>query len=137
MSRFPVMSTLVATVLTGFFLVAAVLLGAGEVLADKQVSPAAAEPPAKDLKSSLDASDEIAALAAVQFTLTEVADGSTFQWHRAHGRLSGLFEPTSSFRDGAGQVCRHLRITLISGLVTRKVEGVACRDGKGLWMLDG
>lgn len=138
MSRSPVLSTLVATVLTGFFMAAAIFLGMADAHAEpQQAKPAAAEPPSTDLKSALDSSDEIATLAAVQFTLTEVADGSTFQWHRAHGKLSGLFEPTSSFKDGAGHVCRHLRITLFSGVVSRKVEGVACRTKKGIWQLEG
>lgn len=135
MSRTPVISTLVATMLTGFLLMLTVMFTADGVLAESP-APASADA-SRDLKATLDSSDELATLAAVQFALSEVADGSTFQWHRAHGKLSGLFEPTSSFKDGAGHVCRYLRITLFSGLVSRKVEGVACRTAKGVWQLDG
>lgn len=152
MSRSPVLMTLVATALTGFFMLAAVLLGAGDAFAERPVrsdiaradvarsaplEPAAAEPHSKDLKSTLDASDEIAALEAVQYALTEVGNGFTFVWYRANGKLSGVFEPTSFFRDASGQICRHMHVALTSGLVTRKTQGVACRTAGGLWLLEG
>ena len=142
MSRSPVLTTLVATVLTGFFMLAAVLLGAGDAFADRvarsaSAEPAAVEPPRKDLKSTLDDADEIAALEAVQYALTEVGDGFTFVWYRANGKLSGVFEPTSSFRGSSGHICRHLRVALTSGLVTRKTQGVACRNPGGVWLLEG
>ncbi len=152
MSRSPVLTTLVATVLTGFFMVAAVLLGAGDAFAGRAGSSAsragttassaeaervATEPTSKDLKSTLDGADEIATLAAVQYALTEVGDGFTFVWYRSNGKLSGVFEPTSSFRDASGQICRHLRVALTSGLVTRKTQGVACRSAGGRWLLEG
>jgi surface antigen len=90
-----------------------------------------------DLTATLDATDEAAALEAVEWALTEVADGATFVWHRQHGRLSGLVQPTSSFRDANDRVCRHLVMMLISGGYFRKAEGIACRQADGVWLLEG
>ena len=56
----------------------------------------------------LDENDEIAALEAIRVALTEVGDGGTYVWHREHGRLSGIVQPTASFKDPAGRVCRHI-----------------------------
>lgn len=81
--------------------------------------------------------DEIAALEAVQIALSEVGDGASYIWHRDHGRLSGVVRPTSSFMDGAGQICRHLHVLLTSGEHVRRAEGVACRDRQGVWSLEG
>lgn len=91
----------------------------------------------KPNRPHLDTGDELAALAAVQTALDEVGDGATFVWHRANGRLSGLVKLTSSFRDKRGLVCRHLEVWLTAGVHTRKTEGIACRDGKGVWALEG
>jgi len=85
----------------------------------------------------LDQSDEIAALESVQLALSEVADGSTYIWHRYHGRLSGVVRPTSSFRDPVGRVCRHVLVSLTSGDNSKSAEGVACRLPDGLWQLEG
>jgi hypothetical protein len=137
MLRSPVVSTLAATVLAGFFLVAAVLLGPDFAMAEPAVDPARAQPRATDVKASLDAADELAAMEAIQLVLTEVGDGNTFVWYRAHGKLSGMFQPTVSFRDARGNVCRHLKVTLTSGVVSRKAEGVACRGLGGVWSLEG
>jgi len=90
-----------------------------------------------DAKGALDPYDELATLEALQVTLAEVGDGQTYVWHRAHGRLSGAFQPTSSFRDRAGQVCRHIVMILASGTYSRKAEGIACRLASGRWQLDG
>jgi len=90
-----------------------------------------------DLKATLNATDEVAALEAVQWALSEVADGATFVWHRQHGRLSGLVQPTSSFRDVSDRVCRHLVMMLTSGGYFRKAEGIACRQADGVWLLEG
>ena len=46
----------------------------------------------------LDEYDEIAALEAIRVALTEVGDGTTYVWHRQHGRLSGIVQPTSPSR---------------------------------------
>jgi surface antigen len=90
-----------------------------------------------DLKASLDDSDAIAALEAVQLALTEVGDGATYIWHRKHGRLSGAIQPTTSFKDVSGQICRHIVVALTSGSYSRKAEGIACRQRNGVWVLEG
>lgn len=90
-----------------------------------------------DLKTSLDVSDEIAALESVHLALSEVGDGGSYVWHRYHGRLSGVVTPTVSFKDANGTVCRHVVVVLSSGSHSRRSEGVACRTAKGLWQLQG
>lgn len=84
-----------------------------------------------------DEADEIATLEAIRFALTEVADGSSYVWYREHGRLNGLVNPTSSFKDGKGRVCRHMVLIMSAGAQSSKIEGVACRDGSGRWLLEG
>ena len=95
------------------------------------------KPKLADLKAPLDENDQVAALESLRFALTEVGDGSTYVWHRSHGRLSGLIKPTSSFKDAQGQVCRHILIVLNGTDDTRKTEAVACRLPTGVWQLDG
>ncbi len=95
------------------------------------------KPAFADLKATLDDSDAIAALEAVQLALTEVGDGATYIWHRRHGRLSGAVQPTSSFKDGSGHICRHIVMALTSGSYSRKAEGIACRQRNGVWVLEG
>jgi surface antigen len=90
-----------------------------------------------DRTAPLDESDEIATLGALQIALSEVGDGATYVWHRHNGRISGSFQPLSSYRDWSGKVCRHVRIMLASGSLTRTLEGVACRLPNGAWQLDG
>jgi surface antigen len=90
-----------------------------------------------DQSPRLDASDEIAALDAIGLALREVADGSSFVWHRHHGRLSGVVQPTASFKDAAGRVCRHIVVVLTTGARTGRAEGIACRLADGHWQLDG
>jgi surface antigen len=85
----------------------------------------------------LDDGDAIAALEAVQLALTEVGDGATYIWHRKNGRLSGAIQPTTSFKDTSGQVCRHIVVALTSGDYSRKAEGIACRLSTGVWTLEG
>src|SRR5262245_15135992 len=75
----------------------------------------------------LDESDEIAALSAIGRALSEVADGSSYVWHRNHGRLSGTVEPTASFKDAQGRLCRHVVVTLTSAVRTGRIESIACR----------
>jgi surface antigen len=84
-----------------------------------------------------DVSDEIAALQAIDIALSEVADGSSYVWHAAHGRLSGVIHPTSSFRDRRGSVCRHIVITLSAAARSGRIEGIACRLNDGSWQLAG
>lgn len=102
-----------------------------------QTGSARTKPKLAGLPPPLDASDEIAVLESVQLALSQVADGSSYVWHRSHGRLSGIVRPTSSFKDAQGQVCRHLVVVLNSLETTRKTEAIACRLGNGQWQLDG
>jgi surface antigen len=89
-----------------------------------------------DLKSGLDQTDEDAALESVQLALTEVADGSSYIWHRSHGRLSGVVKPLSSFKDTHGAVCRHAVVVLSGVSATKRTEIVACRLPTGVWQLE-
>jgi hypothetical protein len=86
---------------------------------------------------NLEPADEIGALEAVSVALDETGDGASYVWHGPHGRLSAVVQPTSSFRARDGRICRHLHILLNSGETTRKAEGIACRNGLGIWSLDG
>lgn len=81
--------------------------------------------------------DEIATLDAIRIALTEIADGSTYVWYRHHGRLNGLVTPTSSFKDGKERVCRHVLLILSAGKQTGRIEGIACRNDAGRWLLEG
>lgn len=81
--------------------------------------------------------DEIATLNALHIGLTEVPDGANFVWRRSHGRLSGTVRPLFSFKNAKGEVCRHVVVTLRAGDRTRTVEGAACREPNGRWVLEG
>jgi hypothetical protein len=85
----------------------------------------------------VDENDEIAALEAIRVALTEVGDGGTYVWRRQHGRLNGIIQPTISFKDGAGRVCRHIVLVMRLGTATGRAEGIACRLADGRWQLDG
>ncbi|AGK57495.1 hypothetical protein HYPDE_29083 [Hyphomicrobium denitrificans 1NES1] len=87
-------------------------------------------------KSVFNEGDEIAALESVQLALTEIADGSSYIWHRNHGRLSGIVKPVSSFKDANGAVCRYAVVVLSSLDVTKRTEIVACRLPTGIWQLE-
>lgn len=130
------LAAIAATFFAGVFMVTLVLLAPGLVMAQEPAS-ARAHGPLPDFRATLDDSDEIATLDAVHTALTQVADGGTYVWHREHGRLSAVLQPTQSFKDANGQVCRHLIINLVSGAVSRKSEGIACRLPGGRWQLDG
>ena len=101
------------------------------------VRPKFAEMPAVTQPVMLDETDEIAALESVQFALSEVGDGASYIWHRNNGRLSGLVQPVGSFKDGRGQICRHVVVVLTAGANSKKTEGVACRLSTGQWKLEG
>lgn len=94
-------------------------------------------PPSAGARAGLDESDEIAALEAIRVALTEVGDGSTYVWRRQHGRLSGIVQPTVSFKNAAGRICRHILLILTVGTATGRAEGIACRLPDGRWQLDG
>ncbi len=99
-----------------------------------QLHPGSADATAR---FTLDAADETATLHAVHIGLTEIPDGSSFLWRRAHGRLSGVVQPVFSFKNADGDVCRQLKLTLRSGTYTRTIEGIACREPDGRWALEG
>jgi surface antigen len=86
---------------------------------------------------ALDEKDEIAALERIQYALSEVGDGKTYVWRRWHGKLSGLIQPTTSFKDANGKICRHLVVMMTTGRNTKKQEGIACRLPSGRWQLEG
>lgn len=149
----PSLFPLVACGLTAFTLVAAIFYSSDFAVADPAATPVA--PPAPScscpnsgaqkatkpkfagLQAPLDESDEIAALQSVQYALSEVADGSSYIWHRSNGRLSGVVKPLSSFKDQQGGICRHVMVVLNSADSTKKTEAVACRLANGVWQLEG
>lgn len=96
-----------------------------------------AKPKLAGLPPPLDLADEIAVLESVQLALSRVADGSSYVWHRSHGRLSGVVHPTASFKDARGQVCRRLTVVLNSLDTTKRTEAIACRLDNGIWQLEG
>ncbi len=128
-----------ATCAAALFLVAIVIFspgiaGAAEPVPIRRHALDFAPP---DLRATLDDNDEVATLDAISVALNQVGDGSTYIWQRLHGRLSGVFQPTQSFKDNGGNVCRHLIITLTSGRHRQQTEGIACRLATGRWQLDG
>jgi surface antigen len=136
--------------LTAFVLVSAVFVStdfaaAAEVASRSSASCScpnsgaqkSAKPKFAGLPGALDESDEIAALESVQYALSEVADGSSYAWHRSNGRLSGVVKPLASFKDKQGSVCRHVLVVLNSSDLTKKTEAVACRLTTGVWQLEG
>lgn len=87
--------------------------------------------------AGLDEIDATAALEGIGLALTEVGDGSTYVWHRRDGLLSGMAQPTASFKDAIGRPCRHLIVMLNTYGRSSRIEGVACRTLSGRWQLDG
>lgn len=102
-----------------------------------QPASQSANPGNPSVRATLDRSDRVAALEVVQVALSQVGDGSSYVWHRAHGRLSGIIQPTASFKRDSGQICRHLIIMFASGEHSRKMETIACRLESGIWQIDG
>ena len=151
MSSYQSFFPLAAGGLTAFALVASVFVSADYAHATDAAAPSGSpscscpnsgaqkstKPKFADLKLPLDESDEIAALESVQFALTEVADGSSYVWHRSHGRLSGVVKPLTSFKDSHGSVCRHVLVVFNGADETKKTETVACRLASGVWQIDG
>ena len=95
----------------------------------KSMRPKFAELKPQSDRRGLDAGDEMATLSSVQHALTKVADGSTYVWHRTNGRISGIVQPTSSFKNSDGEICRHIIVMLTTGNKTRKTEGVGSLEG--------
>lgn len=133
---------LAAAGLTAFVLVTAIFISADLVSAASSTPDSKTTVPAKTAtpvlaKAPLDETDQIAALETIQFALTQVADGSSYVWHRAHGRLSGIVKPVSSFKDTKGGVCRHAVVVLSATDETKRTEIVACRLETGIWQIEG
>ena len=157
MGSHPSLVTLATVVTTGLVLAGQILLTSSVAFGgsngwETSVSPAApANAPAQIPLSlvpgttveiavpppKLDEKDEVAALERIQYALSEVGDGKTYVWRRWHGRLSGIVQPTASFKDNGGKVCRHLIVLMTTGANTKKQEGIACRLPSGRWQLDG
>lgn len=159
MSLHPSLVTLATLVTTGVVLAGSVLLGPTAAFGGEQwetsvsTEPDLAAPEVPSIPGTtilqgttvnipvgpyqLDEKDEIAALERVQYALSEVGDGKTYVWRRWHGKLSGLIQPTASFKDPAGKVCRHLVVLMTTGKNTKKQEGIACRLPSGRWQLEG
>ena len=142
MRAHPSLVTIVAFVTTAFVLVCAIFLSAQTSRAkeskwDTRIYPSPVAIPPIEPPHQLDANDEIAALERIQYALSEVGDGATYVWRRWHGQRSGIVQPTSSFRDTDGRVCRHMVVMLTTGTRTKKQEGIACRLPSGRWQLDG
>jgi hypothetical protein len=87
--------------------------------------------------SALNEEDEIAALEAIRVALTEVGDGASYVWHRRYGQLGGLVQPTHSFIDAHGRVCRRIIVILRAAMRSGRIEGTACRLAGGRWQLEG
>jgi surface antigen len=159
MSLHPSLVTLATLVTTGVVLVASIQNGATPAVGGEQwetsvsTEPDLSVPEAPAIPGTtilpgttvnipvgpyqLDEKDEIAALERVQYALSEVGDGKTYVWRRWHGKLSGLIQPTASFKDPSGKVCRHLVVLMTTGRNTKKQEGIACRLPSGRWQLEG
>ncbi|MGH1418412.1 MAG: hypothetical protein ACRBCJ_06110 [Hyphomicrobiaceae bacterium] len=105
--------------------------------ANPQLAELTPSPNTPPNQPALDKRDRIAALESVQYALSEVGDGSSYVWHRGHGKLSGIVRPTASFKDSDGKVCRHVVVMLTSGTTSKKTEAIACRLKSGIWQLDG
>jgi len=133
---------LAAAGVTAFTLAATILFASGLAHAGEPTA-AAGCPGANNTttlklpdRPALNLIDEFAALESVQLALTEVADGSSYIWHRDHGRLSGLVKPVKSFKDTHGAVCRQAVVVLNGADVTKRTEIVACRLPTGIWQLE-
>jgi len=86
---------------------------------------------------ALDERDAVAALDGINIALTEVGDGGSYVWRRIDGRLAGMAQPTSSYKDASGQPCRRLIVILNVPGRSSKIEGVACRSAFRQWLLEG
>jgi len=160
MSQHSSLVTLTAVVTTGLVLAGTIFLGSSNAIGGEQwetsvtpefgvlTGPGVPEAPGISVLPGtsvnipagtyrLDEKDEIAALERIQYALSEVSDGKTYVWRRWHGRLSGLVQPTTSFKGDDGRICRHLIVLMTTGSTTRKQEGIACRLPSGRWQLDG
>lgn len=118
MRLFPSLVTLAAHGLMAFFLVASVFLttpeaDAAEVGASE--GRVSCQPICKNSEATLAKAprlktDAAAALESVQFALSNVGDGGTYVWRKASTSVSGVVQPTHSFRNAKGRICRYLHV---------------------------
>lgn len=106
-------------------------------IAKEKREPALPRPMLADARPPPDGSDETATLEAVHLALTELGDGSSYLWYRRGGDLSGVVQPTSSFVDANGRICRHIVLVLSREAQSKRTEGIACRLDNGAWQLGG
>ncbi len=128
-----------------FFLVATALMTSPEAYAEDaslnhgrtSCLPICKNSPATIAKAPRNTTDIAATLESVQYALSNVGDGGTYVWRRAGSKLSGIVQPTRSFRNAKGSVCRFLVMLVSQGVKTAKAEGIACRLEDGRWNLEG
>ena len=108
---------------------------AGDEIVDPPPAPRVSEN--QRIPAGLDDVDAVAALDGIRIALTEVADGGTYVWHRRDGVLSGMAQPTNSFKDAAGLPCRNLTVMLNTYGRSSRIDGVACRISADRWQLIG
>ncbi|MCH9806932.1 MAG: hypothetical protein K0U74_04305 [Alphaproteobacteria bacterium] len=140
--------TIFATLMTGLAAILLIFLTPGplaakdgghsaSVLRQSHLTPVA---PNRSMNRSsayrLNESDRAAALESVHFALMELGDGASYVWHRGNGKLSGVIQPTSSFVDPMGKVCRHIEVLFSAGERSKKTEAIACRQSDGIWRFD-
>jgi surface antigen len=91
----------------------------------------------RELNTTLDHSDRMIALQALQMALAELGDGVTLVWKRPISQLSGRIKPVSAFRDDAGRICRTAVYSLKRSGREKEIDGVACRRADGRWVIAG
>lgn len=131
--------------LTALFLVGTVFLTAPEARAESaslntgrvSCTPICRKSPASLAKAPRIDSDRAAALESLQYALSHVGDGGSYVWQRSKSKLSGVVQPTRSFRNAKGRICRYLYVLVSQGERSSKTEGVACRLADGRWSLEG
>ncbi len=91
----------------------------------------------RPVTAKFDEVDAVAALEGIGTALAEVGDGGTYVWHRRDGVLSGMAQPSASFKDLLGHPCRHLTVMLNTYGRSSRIDGIACRTAHGRWELAG
>lgn len=130
------LSAVVATLVFGAFGLLIPLMASDSAIAQGNANRSAETSPAVSNARKLSPNDRIAAMESVQFALSEVGDGASYVWRRGRGKLSGLIQPTQSFLDSKGRVCRHIIVLLSFEAKAKKTEAVACRLDNGVWRFD-
>ena len=77
------------------------------------------------------------ALRAIEIALTRVADGGAYRWRYKRSRLEGKVKPTTTYKNAAGQLCRHIHYSLKNGSYQKKSQALACRNTVGNWVIKG